>query len=131
MPIKPENKIRYPTNWKEISLQIRKNAGNRCEICGVRNYEIGYRNKNGKWNKIEQSIAGDIQAEDAMMAGYKIIRIILTVMHLDHMPENCKPENLKATCQKCHNNYDIGHRKMTRHITRRKKGIELPMDWYT
>ncbi len=40
-------------------------------------------------------------------------KIILTVAHLDHHPENCEDWNLKAMCQKCHNNYDKGHRKQT------------------
>jgi len=26
--------------------------------------------------------------------------------HLDHQPENCARENLKALCQRCHNAYD-------------------------
>jgi predicted ATP-dependent serine protease len=32
--------------------------------------------------------------------------IILTIAHLDHTPENCARENLRALCQKCHNGYD-------------------------
>lgn len=31
MPIKPENKGRYPKNWKEIRQQILQRANNRCE----------------------------------------------------------------------------------------------------
>lgn len=35
MPIKPENKNRYPSNWKEIRVDILKRANNRCEFCGI------------------------------------------------------------------------------------------------
>ena len=38
--------------------------------------------------------------------GDKIAKIVLTVGHLDHQPENCADENLKAWCQRCHNRYD-------------------------
>jgi len=87
MPIKPENKNSYPKNWKEISEDIRFNrAKNRCEVCDAENY---------KPHPITRS------------------KVILTVAHLDHTPENCQPENLKAMCQKCHNNYDKQHRKST------------------
>ena len=40
--------------------------------------------------------------------------IVLTIAHLDHTPENCSDDNLKALCQRCHNRYDAEHRKQTR-----------------
>ena len=36
------------------------------------------------------------------------------IAHLDHTPENCSDDNLKALCQRCHNRYDAEHRKQTR-----------------
>jgi hypothetical protein len=87
MPIKPENKNKYPRNWKQISEDIRFNrAQNKCEVCGAANY-------------MPHPITGS--------------KVILTVAHLDHTPENCDYTNLKAMCQKCHNNYDKNHRKQT------------------
>ena len=41
----------------------------------------------------------------------RIVRIILTVAHLDHVPENCADDNLKALCQRCHNLYDAKMRR--------------------
>ena len=38
MPIKPENRKRYPSNWKDIRNKILKRANNRCEFCGVENH---------------------------------------------------------------------------------------------
>lgn len=88
MPIKTENKNRYPRNWKQISEYIRfVRANNRCEFCGAENY---------KTNPLTGS------------------KVILTVAHLDHRPENCDYNNLKALCQKCHNKYDAKHRTETR-----------------
>ena len=34
------------------------------------------------------------------------IVIVLTIAHLDHVPENCADENLAALCQRCHNWHD-------------------------
>lgn len=35
----------------------------------------------------------------------------MTVMHLDHTPENNADENLMAGCQRCHNRYDAPMRR--------------------
>lgn len=32
--------------------------------------------------------------------------IVLTVMHLNHQPEDCGDDNLLHGCQGCHNRYD-------------------------
>lgn len=40
MPIKPENRKRYPANWKDIRKDILKRADNKCEFCGIENYAI-------------------------------------------------------------------------------------------
>jgi len=86
MPIKPENRKRYPANWKEIRAAILLRAGNRCEFCGIPNYTV---RENGS-------------------------KVVLTIAHLDHTPENNDPSNLRALCQKCHNTYDASHRAETR-----------------
>ena len=99
MPIKAENKGRYPSNWKDIRNDILSRANNRCEFCGVENHT--YR-KNAQG---------------------KMIRVVLTIAHLDHTPENCDPSNLRALCQKCHNAYDAPHRAETR-----KMGKEVRND---
>lgn len=94
MPIKPENKSRYPKNWREIRAEILKRANNRCEFCGIANYTI---RDNGA-------------------------KVVLTIAHLDHTPENCNPENLRALCQKCHNQYDAPHRAETRKAAKLQGG---------
>jgi len=37
--------------------------------------------------------------------------VILTVAHLDHIPEHCDDANLRAMCQRCHNAYDAAMRR--------------------
>lgn len=109
MPIRPSEKARYPKNWKEISLQIRKRAGDRCECVG----ECGlHRTNPGPRRCMEKN-------------GHKAIwakgKIVLTVAHLDHTPENCDPKNLKAMCQRCHLRYDRDHHAETAKKTREAK----------
>jgi hypothetical protein len=36
--------------------------------------------------------------------------VVLTIAHLDHIPENCDFDNLRAWCQRCHNTYDAAQR---------------------
>jgi 5-methylcytosine-specific restriction endonuclease McrA len=83
MPIRPENRHRYPPEWKQIRAIILCRADNRCEWCQAENYKP--HPKTGS-------------------------RVVLTIMHLDHQPENVEYSNLKAACQRCHNRYDIPHR---------------------
>ncbi len=88
MPIKPENRILYPKNWKEISKRVRYDlANNKCEICGVPNKTI-------------HPVTGS--------------KVVLTVAHLDQNPRNCKRYNLRAMCQRCHINFDHYWRKMNK-----------------
>jgi hypothetical protein len=37
--------------------------------------------------------------------------VVLTVMHLNHQPEDCADENLLHGCQRCHNAYDAPERR--------------------
>jgi 5-methylcytosine-specific restriction endonuclease McrA len=93
MPIKPENRRRYPQDWPAVSKSVRARAGNVCE--GSPDFP-DCRAVNGQPHPVTGS------------------RVILTVAHLDHTPENCAPENLKAWCQRCHLNYDRKTRKAPR-----------------
>ncbi len=121
MPIKPENRARYPKDWPSISADAKVRAEHRCEFCGVRNYELGGRSPAGVWHKAGPTGTNGLRytwpepGKHAMCVGYdeplRIVRIVLTVAHLDHTPENCDPGNLKALCQRCHNRYDMAHRR--------------------
>lgn len=114
MPIKPENRARYPANWKtEIVPRIRARSGDRCEWCGVKNGAVGYREREGGFVFLGYSPedAGD-RVEAATADGHKVIRIVLTVAHVhDHAPENCADDNLAHLCQRCHNKHDAPMRQ--------------------
>ena len=104
MPIRDSQKKRYPAGWKDISARIRfERAEGRCEClgeCGRGTHEGRCPNRHG---------------ESAYGTGSKVI---LTTAHLDHTPENCGDDNLRAFCQGCHLHYDKDHHAETRAATR-------------
>lgn len=104
MPIRPENRERYPADWRKISKRIRfERADSQCECAG----ECGRGTHTGRCpNRHGQAAYG---------TGSKVI---LTVAHLNHTPEDCRDENLKAMCQGCHLHYDKDHHAATASHTR-------------
>lgn len=120
MPIKPENKHRYPKAWPLIRQRIAARAHFRCEQCHVPNYAFR-NNATGAWTN------NVMQADDwALLDGDKVTRIVCTVAHLDHMPEHCEDNNLRYLCQRCHLAYDAEHHQQTAYMTRREgKAIDM------
>ena len=120
MPIRPEDKSRYPKDWKVISLRIRARSGGRCECQG----ECGLHPPNPLPRRCVER-----HGEQAQFANGKVV---LTVAHLgDPSPENCADDNLKAMCQRCHLRYDQPLHQQNAAETRRKKkngGSELPLE---
>lgn len=80
--------------------------------------------------------AGDGQKPDGMPWTYRDARafldrfawddpqpiiIVLTVAHLNHQPEDCRLENLRALCQRHHLAYDLEHHQQNARATRRSR----------
>lgn len=126
MPIRPENKDRYPKDWPQISAAIRQQAGNCCEKCGAPNGVHILRGVEFE-NRAAYAVPCELGAhtydaetgallavrlvDDIKRAGWREVKVVLTVAHLDHQPENCDPANLRAWCQRCHNAYDAPMRR--------------------
>ena len=70
---------------------------------------------------ITSTYCGEVATSETARA----FKVVLTVAHLDHCPENCDDSNLRHLCQKCHNQYDRGHRNQTRRNNKLKGQIEL------
>ena len=77
MPIRAENRARYPADWRAISAAVRLDAGNRCE--GSPTYPA-CRAENGKPHPVTGS------------------KVVLTVAHLDHQPFDLRLPNVKGNC---------------------------------
>ena len=97
----PINYSEYPKNWKWLSRQIVKDAGNRCELCYAPNGVLVVRDNND---------------DHPWIAWYpwfpqKGIKIVLTVHHIDGNKQNSAKQNLISLCQKCHLRLDL-HKHM-------------------
>jgi hypothetical protein len=67
-------------------------------------------------------------AVDAQLCDGKVIRIVLTVAHLDHTPENNADSNLRALCQRCHILHDrFYHARNARQTRATKKDLGRPL----
>lgn len=99
----------YPADWPEVSKRIRERSGGRCECegeCGLHRDHPGPRRceeRNGQRAKWAAGV------------------VILTVAHLNHTPADCRDENLKAMCQRCHLRYDVDHHRDTRSKRKRRE----------
>jgi 5-methylcytosine-specific restriction endonuclease McrA len=127
VPIRPENRDRYPADWPSISARIRERAGGKCEKCGAPNGESICRGEGhdaGTYMVANGDVFDDEtgkhlgRARGSEYVGRYVV-VVLTVAHLDHTPENCADENLKAWCQRCHNAYDAPMRAAGRRERRR------------
>ena len=114
-PIRPENRVRYPADWKAVSTAVKESAGWRCECTG----ECG----RGAAHLSADLRCPNRHGHPAFSTGSTVV---LTTAHLDHTPENCDPANLKAMCQGCHLHYDRDHHAATRAATRRAAAAALP-----
>lgn len=114
MPIRPENAARYPADWPQIRERILLRAGNCCEgspafpECRIPNH--WWRNR---------LTGATVRPRYEGAPPLEFTRIVLTIGHLDHTPENCSDENLRAWCQRCHLVYDANHHAQTARATRR------------
>lgn len=133
MPIRPENLLRYPPDWPQIRDRILQRASHRCEWdgCDVPHRSEGYW-RGDDWVRMPPALreagykVGDVVAcSDG--TELKLIRIILTIAHLDHTPENCADDNLRAWCQRHHLRYDAKHHAQTAYATRRARANTLEL----
>jgi hypothetical protein len=110
MPIKDKSK--YPKDWANLSKFIRfERAQNKCEFCKIENYSVGWRNSKG--------VFFDKGSPD--YGRQKLIKIVLTVAHLDHDTTNNDHSNLAALCQRCHLGHDLELHKANAAKTRADK----------
>lgn len=102
MPIRPENRTRYPKDWKTaIVPAVRQRSANRCECqgqCGIR-----HSGKNAR---------GRCTAKNGKPHPDTGAKVVLTVAHKHGEPlESRDITGMFHACQKCHNRYDAPMRR--------------------
>lgn len=91
----PMERWRYPPNWADIARKVKEEAKWRCEVCGKQCRRPGEK--------------------------FDTHKRTLTVAHLNHVPEDCRRENLRAMCAPCHLRYDAAQHAKTRRERRKGK----------
>src|SRR6478609_3275963 len=131
MPIKPENRALYPADWDAISKRVRRQAGNKCEQCKAPNGVIiarGQGDDDGTYclfdgGEVFDDTTGKSRgfARGSEYDARRFVKVVLTVAHLDHNPQNNAESNLRALCQKCHLRHDQAQHVESARATREAK----------
>jgi len=138
MPIRPENLARYGADWPAFSRDLRARFPV-CQWCGKPNGARVYATRSGSWALASDdpsavilgphvlrwwSVTGAPCPPPAGWEHVRALRVVLTVAHLNHAPEDRSPENLRVLCQRCHNRHDAQHRARNRATTWSRKRRE-------
>lgn len=103
----PINQHVYSPEWNDVIRPAAlRRAGYKCEVCGVSNKSRIIRLANDGWLEADDTVTHWAQRE-----GVKIIRIVLTVSHINHIPTDNRPENLRVLCQLHHLQADSKQKK--------------------
>jgi hypothetical protein len=103
---------KYPKDWKAISKAIRERSGRPLRV---------------RWRV--RATPDDTRAATLRRASWRACEVgqgegCPDRRAPDHTPEDCRPENLKAMCQRCHLRYDHDHHMKNASATRRKGKAE-------
>lgn len=101
----PMERERYPDNWEEIALNVKREADWKCQRCG-KQCRPGYLS-------IAQWLTTQTHQPDYEERDRHPQKWTLTVAHLDHDPEN-PDARLMAMCAPCHRKYDGKQAAQTR-----------------
>lgn len=123
----PVDLSKYPSNWKTIANQVKKEANWNCEQC-----DRPCRQPKQSWMDFVEGLQGtpwyeqtcdEIYSDDEGLITIveRPQRFTLTVAHLDHDITNNAKSNLKALCSGCHLRYDAKLHAKNASATRYRK----------
>lgn len=126
----------YHPKWTLIVRLIKKRAKDKCEWCGLKNYRIIRRLKNGDfespkymdWQEIKWMRKSGYSFSQAIKK-LGLTKVILTTAHLDHDKTNNRFSNLASLCQRCHLKHDLPHHINNRKYGRDWKKYQLSLDF--
>lgn len=111
----PMDRSLYPKDWDAIARAIKVAADWKCQQCGRPCRRPGETLYDFVWRIEEdwaETWAKDLYDEEfdeefGYVPVLRARRFVLSVAHLNHRPEDCRPENLKALCMSCHGRMDL------------------------
>lgn len=144
MPVRPERMALYPggsinsPEWRAIRERIGQRSGWRCETCGAPHMTIVARGSYGSRDAYMIVDTGEVfDAETGLkmatmklsaFGAYRVLKIVLTVAHLNH-DETCNEDgNLAHLCQRHHLRLDAKHHQRNAARARRNRGGQLDME---
>lgn len=127
----PWNRALYPKDWEQIALEIKEAAGWTCQDCGRPCRKPGQ-----SWPDFVNWLlenhsdhesgwyweSSDVVSDDGLEHREKPTRFTLTVAHLNHIPSDCRPENLRALCAPCHCRMDLKAMALKRRMKQERLG---------
>jgi len=89
---------KYPDDWKEIALNVKRQSDWACEGCKTQCRRPG--------------------------EPFETHRLPLTVAHINHIEHDCRPENLVALCVPYHLRYDGERRRLQKRALARIQNVK-------
>ena len=123
----PMNRDLYPSNWDDIARAIKDEASWHCEDCG-RPCRLPGEDDGDLIDRLSDSVWASDLTEDVETEEFGVVpvpklgRFTLTVAHLNHIPEDCRRENLSAKCSVCHCRYDLKAMETKRRLKMERLG---------
>lgn len=97
-----KNRHSYPAEWhSNIRPAVLNRDGFKCVDCKIKQRAFGYYNPPGVWIECDK-----FMADWAIKNGFKPWLVFLQVSHENGNPSDCRMENLKARCPRCHLKFD-------------------------
>jgi len=145
MPIRAERAHLYPggsiksPEWQAIRKRIGERSGWKCETCGAPHMTMIAR---GTYRSRDAYMVLDtcevFDAETGLRMGQmrctsefgaqKVLKIVLTVAHLDHDESSEDDSNFAHLCQRHHLRLDAKHHARNAARTRRNRGGQLDLE---
>jgi hypothetical protein len=116
----PMDRKLYPPDWGAIARDLKTEVDWRCECCGRACLRPG----ESPQEFMTRICTTDDLATCPVVAEYRAFprRFLLTVAHLNHIPADCRRDNLKALCSPCHCRYDLKQMGRKRWLKRERYG---------
>jgi hypothetical protein len=126
MPIRPELRPFYGKEWRTVTRpRILARAGDKCEQCGKPNHTRVWTITAGTamvWSLADEDDYWHNHLGEKVSvlprSDGRVIFVVLTIAHLNHVPGDDRAENLKALCCWCHLHHDVWEHVRNARVTR-------------
>lgn len=118
----PMQRTLYPRDWEAIARSIKRGAAWHCEHC-LKPCMLPRED----WLDFVLRMGWSVG--EAIAYSAKPRRYQLGTAHLNHVPSDCSPANLRAWCTVCHCRYDLAQMGTKKRLKRERNG-QIPLQGY-